>query len=299
MKISKKYKALENNRGFTKVELIVVIVICAILGGLLLIGVGAGLLLPALAKSKTKSQGIQCLYNNNQLILAWSFYTVDNDGKLVGAAEWNFQGEKIPDWTGGSMLTQKDKRDPNNWNNSAYTFKSPLWPYCDNNPEIWKCPADRSTAIDSMGETVPRIRSRSMNNWVGGPGWDDSGPWHPQNPKGWRTYVSETDFVDPGPSQTFVLVDEHPDNINDGYFVVDMKGYPDNLSSSRMVDFPASYHKGAAGFAFADGHAEIKKWLDKRTKTPPLNMQDRPLNVSMPNNPDLRWMQERSTRKVN
>ena len=69
-----------------------------------------------------------------------------------------------------------------------------------------------------------------------------------------------------------LLVDEHPDNINDNYFVVDMNGYPDNLSPSRLVDFPASYHKGAAGFAFADGHAEIKKWLDKRTKTPPLNM---------------------------
>ena len=299
MKIPKKYKALANNRGFTKVELIVVIVICAILGLLLIgaIGMGAGLVLPALAKAKAKSKGISCMNNNRQLAMAWLLYADDNDGKLVGAAEWNFQGEKKPDWTGGSRLTQKDKRDPNNWNHVAYTHKSPLWPYCGNDPEIWTCPADPSTAIDNTGETVPRIRSRSMNNWVGGPGWNDSGPWYPQNPKGWRTHISLSDFV--APSNTFVLVDEHPDSINDGYFVVDMKGYPDNLSSFRMVDFPASYHNGAAGFAFADGHAEIKKWLDKRTKTPPLNMQDRPLNVSMPNNPDLRWMQERSTRKVN
>ena len=108
-------------------------------------------------------------------------------------------------------------------------------------------------------------------------------------------FTTLSDFTDPGPSDTFVLVDEREDSINDGYFVVDMAGYPDR--TIKLVDYPASYHNRAAGFSFADGHAEIHKWLDKRT-TPPMSKTDRPLNVSMANNKDLLWMMEHSTRKV-
>jgi len=92
-----------------------------------------------------------------------------------------------------------------------------------------------------------------------------------------------------------VLIDEREDSINDGYFVVDMAGYP--AQTIKLVDYPASYHNRAAGFSFADGHAEIHKWLDKRT-TPPMSKSDRPLNVGMANNKDVMWMMEHSTRKV-
>ena len=101
-------------------------------------------------------------------------------------------------------------------------------------------------------------------------------------------------MVDPGPSNTFVLLDEREDSINDGYFVVDMAGWPGN--SSRLVDYPASYHNNAAGFSFADGHSEIHKWLDKRT-SPNISKGNMQLNVSMPNSKDLMWMMEKSTRK--
>jgi len=33
-------------------------------------------------------------------------------------------------------------------------------------------------------------------------------------------------------------------------------------------DMPASYHNGAAGFSFADGHSEIHKWVEPVTKQP-------------------------------
>ncbi len=288
-------------RGFTLIELLVVIAIIAIL---------ASMLLPALAKAKTKAQGILCLSNTKQLALSWRLYSDENEEKLVGAANWTPPGARVgpaaspffssavPNWTGGSWLSLNNKTDPANWDHDAYTKKSPLWPYTGNSVGIFKCPADKTTGKATSGplkgQTVPRIRSVSMNNWVGGPGWGASGT-------GWKVYLRNTDINDPGPSSTFVFLDEREDSINDGYFVVDMAGYPQGPGGAasgarlKIVDFPASYHNGAGGLSFADGHSEIRKWLDPRTK-PSVSKTDRPLDISSANNRDVVWMQERSTR---
>lgn len=106
----------------------------------------------------------------------------------------------------------------------------------------------------------------------------------------------------PGPSQTFVFLDEREDSINDGYFVVDMMGYDrtdagvHKATQFKIVDYPASYHNGAGGLGFADSHAEIKKWLDPRTKPNVRTKFNMPLDVPSANNRDVNWMQERSTR---
>jgi prepilin-type processing-associated H-X9-DG protein len=92
----------------------------------------------------------------------------------------------------------------------------------------------------------------------------------------------------------WVLIDEHPDSINDTGLSVEcgLTG-----SADVIVDYPASYHNGACGLAFADGHSEIHKWLDARTKpkatyTFPSSLA---LGVASPNNQDVEWLQPRTS----
>jgi prepilin-type processing-associated H-X9-DG protein len=68
----------------------------------------------------------------------------------------------------------------------------------------------------------------------------------------------------PNPANLFVMVDEHPDSINDGYFL----NNANPASFNAWGDLPASFHNGACGFAFADGHSEIHKWRSRVTILP-------------------------------
>jgi prepilin-type N-terminal cleavage/methylation domain-containing protein/prepilin-type processing-associated H-X9-DG protein len=261
--------------GFTLIELLVVIAIIAIL---------AGLLLPALGKAKTKAQGITCLNHGRQILIAWKLYVDDSQDRVP--ASYNPGANE--EWVHGSLDFTGANRS--NWDVNQDIVRSPLWPYCGKNAGIWKCPADRST-VTYNAATYARVRSLSMNAWFNSTDVESFGA-------GFRVYKKLSDVVDPNPTLTWLFLDEREDSINDGEMVVGMNGYPDAPRNWMLVDYPASYHSGAGGFAFVDGHSEIKKWKDARTMPVLKKGQALDLNVPSPSNPDIFWLMERSTRKV-
>jgi len=132
-----------------------------------------------------------------------------------------------------------------------------------------------------------------MSQAMGGPGgWLPPGGAYQANQTAYKIFIKSSDLGHPGPSNLYVLLDEHPDSINAGGYANQMVA---QASTARMIDFPASYHNGAAGLSFADGHAEIKKWQDPRTRPAVQNNNQLQLNVASPNNPDVIWLAERTT----
>jgi len=269
--------------GFTLIELLVVIAIIAIL---------ASLLMPALSKAKTKGQGISCLNNTKQLMLAWNMYITDNNDSLPYAySDENPSMWQYPlAWTHG--ILNWDNANTQNWDVKNTIAKGAIWKYTGPSEKIYKCPADiytvKPTSGPYKGSAIQRARSNSMNAWCG----MDKGTWTWFGGPEFRKFTKLSDMVAPGPSKTWVLVDEHPDSMNDGFFCVDMKPYP-NLASAALPDCPASYHNGACGFAFADGHSEIHKWRNKATRPPIKRAAYSPLPQA--NNQDVQWLWEHST----
>ena len=135
-----------------------------------------------------------------------------------------------------------------------------------------------------------------MNQALGTPhGNSKPGGWlapssYNENQTKYRTFQKLSDIV--SPAMTYVLLDEHPDSINAGGFANMMV---ESDAGIRIIDFPASYHNGAGGISFADGHAEIKKWVDPRTRPKPTYTGTMALNVASPNNKDMKWLADRTT----
>jgi prepilin-type N-terminal cleavage/methylation domain-containing protein/prepilin-type processing-associated H-X9-DG protein len=265
--------------AFTLIELLVVIAIIAIL---------AAMLLPALNNSKAKAQGVQCMSNLKQLQYVFLMYPDDNNDKVtssgytspVEATAWvngweDFNGGNADNYDPGTLV------DP---------VRAKFAPYLKS-IGVYKCPADHS-AVKVGGQIVPRLRSMSMGQQWAGPGdWlDPAGFGVNGTSKKYRVYYKKSAIENP--VIRFVFIDEHPDGINAGGFANMMV---ENPSAARIIDFPASYHNGACGISFSDGHAEIHKWRDARTRAPVNYNNNLTLNVDSPNNQDMIWLSDHTT----
>jgi prepilin-type N-terminal cleavage/methylation domain-containing protein/prepilin-type processing-associated H-X9-DG protein len=270
---------LNPQSGFTLIELLVVIAIIAIL---------AAMLLPALGQAKQRTQGIYCMNNLRQLQLAVIMYTDDNQQKLPDNPGTFYAPPNGPlNWVYGKMTWDSLLAvNPHNTNSILMT-SGEIGRYVVKTSGVYKCPADICS-----GAKGPRVRSYSMNGFLGDvanvANWINGQTTHT-----WKRFLKSADVPPMGASKLWVLLDECPDSINDGFFAVRMQPDP----SAKWTDVPASTHNGAGGFSYADGHAEIKKWLDNNTLAPVRHQVGKGCPDNEQYSPDdITWLQQRTTR---
>jgi prepilin-type N-terminal cleavage/methylation domain-containing protein/prepilin-type processing-associated H-X9-DG protein len=261
-----------SGRGFTLLELLVVVAI---------IGLVASMLLPSMVRSRSRAQAIFCLRNLQQVHAAWTMYADDNYGRLPGVISGSYPGSDR--WVSG-WLDFSSSTDNTNTLYLTEVAYSQLAPYI-RDAAVYRCPSDRSE-VTINGRSHARVRSLSMNCWMNYIGTAPIGQDQ------FQVFRRLDDILDFPLDKAWVLMDEREDSINDGLFQTNLKL---RGVQARIVDYPASYHGRSAGVVFADGHAEIKRWKDQRT-TPPLRSRHHlELDVPSPDNPDVAWLQEHSS----
>jgi prepilin-type N-terminal cleavage/methylation domain-containing protein/prepilin-type processing-associated H-X9-DG protein len=270
-----------DSKGFTLTELLVVIVVIVIL---------ASVMTPVLSRTKPTGQSIRCLNNMKQLITSWQMYSQDNGDKLVimlhGGEAQGAAGDPVwgVGWAEG-WLDWTLSTDNTNLLFLVDPRFAKLANYVRGNTNIFKCPADTyiSPAQKARGWTA-RVRSYSGSVGIGA-GNAEGGPWD-------TTYNHVTkisQFLYPTPSETWVFLEEHPDSMNDPAFFS-----PQQLA---WIDMPATYHNGAASFAFADGHSEMHKWTESLTRAREVTFGWNP-PVPGSGDRDIHWMSFHTQRRT-
>jgi prepilin-type N-terminal cleavage/methylation domain-containing protein/prepilin-type processing-associated H-X9-DG protein len=217
--------------AFSLIELLAVLAI---------IGILAALLLPALSAARMKGQQVACVNHLKQLAISGQMYAADNEGKLA---------ENFPASQSSNNWVLGDLRQPTDCTNEMLLRLGKLFPYASQ-VSLYRCPADPSR----MGG-MPRLRSYSMNGWVGNRSMETQ-----SRPNGLRTFVRESELAAARPARLWVTMDEHERTIDDPWFLVTMD------DSKPFASAPATRHGLGYGLNFADGHVEAYKLRDPESR---------------------------------
>ncbi len=268
--------------GFTLIELMAVIAIIAIL---------SALVLPALAKGRMRAQAISCLSNTHQLGLACQLYTDDHENYLPYNLGMNGSSFRTnANWVNNVMTWNLSEDNTN----AATITESGLGAYGSGNTAYYHCPADNTlSSIQREAGWSKRLRSYSMNAMLGNAGDFSAGGVNTNNPN-YKQFFKTSQI--PLPAEIFSFLDEHPDSIDDGYFVnrAGTRSGTTGISSYshyEWTDLPASYHNGSASIVYADGHASLHRWADKSTVCRPEPAAAAlPLQLSSEAHSDFDWV---------
>jgi len=273
---------MTRTRAFTLIELLVVIAIVAIL---------MAILLPSLQAAKRLAASSGCLANEKTLLTAWIMYADDNDGLLVSnracydtatdTSPWvhrpkDFAGNDLPDNPAPPTITDEDR--------FRGVRAGTLWKYIKD-VGAYHCPGDNRRSTQRPPRDCWRSYSISYAFANSGHAYREYEKLHE---------ISNGAFY-------YVFVEEEHNGSrygeNEGGWALRGVEQPFNPGAWAFYDPLASYHLKSSTFGFADGHADRRKWVDKRTlefietnKHDPASHSG--IQTSSPDNEDLRWLIE-------
>jgi len=268
--------------GFTLIELLVVIAIIAIL---------AAMLLPSLSRAKQKSQGVACINNLKQLIMASVVYSVDyrdywplnnqgDDAVNLANPPANYTPKVWAEGREGSNLN-----DEQTANGMVSDRVSLIAPYLKSKA-VFRCPGDKKP-WKVNNQIIQRPRNFGMNAYVG---WN-SAPWN-NMPNEQRYVIFRRTAQAKTGSIIFGFGEINPDSLCRPMFGI-------NMDSQTIYHYPGNYHGQVSNFAFLDSHTEIHRWRDgqfNNPQPPPANWHDHTGNAAKPTSfADLAWLKQHAT----
>jgi prepilin-type processing-associated H-X9-DG protein len=286
-----------------------------------IIAILASMLLPALAKAKTKAQQTQCLNNAKQISLAVNTYTLDFNDLFPPNPD---DGNTIPGYTwcaGQGGIGGADEYDPDLLADPNRTL---IAPYVAKNIGIYRCPADSRPqklynggglypTSPLIGKFVNVARSVSMSQAVGtiDPGFaggsghsgpprlPTNGPWLTGNPKQntsaagpFATFYKSSNFRATSPAQVFLMADESQWSINDAGLATCA-----DATNPKFIDYPSSAHNNGCAFSFCDGHAELHKWKGGAIVLTGSGSLGKLLNTQQDKN-DFLWLAQNTSARI-